>query len=337
VAFFGGRLLLRTLYFRRHIQNRQPVLDPIARLQLDELRLAAALPRPIRLTESQHLGSPVAFGLGRKAEICLPARALPSLPVEQMRAMLGHEVSHHLRRDPLRLQLLNFLQVALFFQPMLRIARREIHQATEEQCDAWGAQQLEDRWAMAHCLAEVAAWLLPRAQSYPVASMARKRSRLTLRVQRLMEHGDHIQSEAPMTTKHKIFGVLALVAAPLLGPAVSLVATELPGEASLPASEVTETKVTQAVSPSAATTPLLRVDALFGGNTSPALSAEDQLLFAELDQEINGLETELSSLIRSYGRLVQQDPYQQVFAKAIQRLAQIREMRLALARILATQ
>jgi beta-lactamase regulating signal transducer with metallopeptidase domain len=319
-AFFGCRLALRTLYFRKHIKDRQPILDPVVRLQLDELRLAAKLPRPIKLSESQNLGSPVAFGLGRRAEICLPARALPSLPLEQIRAMLGHEVCHHMRRDPWFLQVLNLMQVAFFFQPMLRLARREIHQATEEQCDAWGAQQLEDRWAMAHCLAEVAAWLLPRECRYPVAGMARKRSRLTQRVQRLMERGKEIRSEAPIGRGQKFASALVLVAAPFLGPAVSLAATD--------------------TAPRPSETLLHNPPAVFESvELAPALglSPEDQLLFQQLDDDIEALETELASLVQAYGRLVHQDPFQKVFRRAGNRLLQIRQMRFLLARILLTQ
>jgi beta-lactamase regulating signal transducer with metallopeptidase domain len=326
VAFFGCRLAFRTLYFRMQIKDRQPILDPVVRLQLDELRLAAKLPRPIKLSQSQNLGSPVAFGLGRHSEICLPARALPSLPLEQIRAMLGHEVCHHMRRDPWFLQVLNLMQVAFFFQPMLRLARREIHQATEEQCDAWGAQQLEDRWAMAHCLAEVAAWLLPRERRYPVAGMARKRSRLTQRVQRLMECGKEIRSEAPVGRGQKFASALVLVAAPFLGPAVSLAAVD---------SDSTSDTASGISVPSAENQPLVFEAAL------PApeliLSPEDQLLFEDLDQAILALESELTSLVQAYGRLVQQDPYKKVFRKAGNRLNQIRQMRFLLARILMTQ
>ena len=50
-----------------------------------------------------------------------------------------------MRRDPLRLALSHLLQAVFFFQPLYRVAHRQLHLAAEEQCDAWGASHLEDR------------------------------------------------------------------------------------------------------------------------------------------------------------------------------------------------
>lgn len=207
---------------RHLLADREPVLDGNVRLILDRLRLAAKLPRPIHLTHSGQLGSPVAIGVGRNAEICLPSRALQGMPKEQIHAMLGHEVAHHMRRDPVHLLLLNLLQSLFFFQPLLRVARVDLHHIAEQQCDAWGAHQAGDRWSMARCLAEVATWLLPRDATHLAAGMARKRSQLTTRVRSLMDEDHNADAIAGQINARKplLAASAALIAAPFLAPQV---------------------------------------------------------------------------------------------------------------------
>jgi hypothetical protein len=142
-------------------------------------------------------------------------------------AMLGHEIAHHMRRDPLRLLGLNLLQALFFFQPLFRVASRQLHLAAEEQCDAWGASHLEDRLAMARCLTEVAAWVLPQDRRLLVAGMARRRSQLGVRVERLMDEGCSFTARGGNLRALGSAAVLALAPwlAPSLAPASAAEAT----------------------------------------------------------------------------------------------------------------
>ena len=107
-----------------------------------------------------------------------------------------------------------------FFQPFFRLAVRSVLLAAEEECDDWAARQSEDRLAMASCLAEVAAWVLPQDRRLPVPGMARRRSQLRVRVDRLM---DEQRREAPSRIWRGLgFGgliALALWLAPAVAPA----------------------------------------------------------------------------------------------------------------------
>lgn len=140
-----------------------------------------------RLTENGDLGSPIAIGFGPLAEICVPTRALHEMDSVQFRAMLGHEIAHLQRLDPIRLGLINLLRRIFFFQPLFRVAAHHLHQATEEQCDEWSATLLDDRLAVARCLTEVAGWILPQEKQPLVAGIARGPSQLLMRVDRLLE------------------------------------------------------------------------------------------------------------------------------------------------------
>ena len=217
----GGLLalyLLRLAMLRRRLHRREPVADPRASQALATLSRRANLDSPPRLTECHTLGSPLALGLGTRREICVPVRAFHELDEGQLDALLGHEVAHHRRRDTVRLGIMNVLQAIFFFQPLFRLAAREVRFATEEQCDEWAATQLADRFAMASCLTEVAGWVVRRDRRIPVPGMGRRRSELELRVRRLLsERGS---SRPPTGAWRGMSLVGALVLAPWFAPAV---------------------------------------------------------------------------------------------------------------------
>ena len=219
----GGVLLatylLRLAMLRRRLRHRAPVTDPRASHALAALGGRAALDPPPRLTESHSLGSPVALGVGVRREICVPVRAFHELDEGELRALLGHEVAHHLRRDTIRLAILNVLQAVFFFQPLFRLAVREVRLAAEEQCDDWAASQFEDRFAMASCLTEVARWVVRRDRRSPVPSIGRRPSELELRVRRLMDEQRSLRM--PSGGWRRMSSVGLLVLAPLVAPAVA--------------------------------------------------------------------------------------------------------------------
>ena len=218
----GGLLalyLLRLERLRRRLRDREPVTDPRASRALAALGARAAPAAPPRLTESHNLGSPVALGVGPGREICVPVRALHELDEGELRALLGHEVAHHLRRDTIRLAVLNVLQAVFFFQPLLRIAVRELRLAAEELCDDWAASQFDDRFAMASCLTEVARWVVRGDRHSPVPCIGRRRSQLERRVRRLMNEHGSLQPPSRPWRRMGAVGLLAL--APLLAPVVA--------------------------------------------------------------------------------------------------------------------
>ena len=222
IVFAGGLLaiyLLRLGKLRHRLGEREPVTDSRASRALNALSCRAALAPAPRLTESDHLGSAIALGVGTGREICVPVRALHELDEEELRALLGHEVAHHLRRDPIRLGILNVLQAVFFFQPLFRLAVREIRFAAEELCDDWAASQVDDRFAMASCLAEVAGWVVGRDRRTPVPCIGRRRSQLERRVRRLMAgHGSPPAAASPW---RRMSAVGLLVLAPSFAPALA--------------------------------------------------------------------------------------------------------------------
>ncbi|MEO7456408.1 MAG: M56 family metallopeptidase [Gemmatimonadaceae bacterium] len=176
----------RRLILVGRIGDRRAVQD--GRL-LDELNLLAhnaGFHRSPRLTSTVRISSPIALGV---REICVPETALTHLDLEQQRSMLAHELAHLARRDPLWLAFASLVERVFWFQPLNRIARRQIATSAEYLCDEWAVTRTGSGVALARCIAQVAEWIQASPLGVPVAGMAEERSLLVSRVEKLLEEG----------------------------------------------------------------------------------------------------------------------------------------------------
>jgi HEAT repeat protein len=212
-------LLLRLAVARARVLDglglRAPVLEPSVRAQLDRLCTEAGRQGPVRLTTAEGLKSPVALGW---SEICLPRAALHELDAAQQRSVLAHELAHLERRDPLWLLLGTTLEQLLFFQPLNRLARRNMQEVAEYLCDDWAAVCDGSGLPIARGLASVARWLDGEERSVPLTGMAERPSLLVARVQRLL--GATAVSLEPRRSWHLLALGLGLLLTVVLVPGV---------------------------------------------------------------------------------------------------------------------
>jgi beta-lactamase regulating signal transducer with metallopeptidase domain len=228
LSLAGGWLVLRSLLAQRALGQRRELRDGPWREQLDDLCRSANVARRVRLTVSTRLHSPVALGVLRP-EICLPERALEDLPAPLRRPALAHELGHLVRLDPLWLGLVDAVRSGFAWQPLNRLAARELAREAELGADAWAARVTGDRFGLARCLTEVAGWLGERRQRGPLeaCAMLRDKSALERRVQRLIAKA---QPEA--RARRVALGTVAgLVLAGLCLPGWSLATLEGSAEA----------------------------------------------------------------------------------------------------------
>jgi beta-lactamase regulating signal transducer with metallopeptidase domain len=213
VLWYGIR---RALWTRR-LASRRPVMTHPLADQLNLLAEAAGIERPIRLTATRALASPVALG---RSEIALPEAALTELDADQQRGMLAHELAHLERRDPAWLMAVSVLERIAFFQPLNRMARRRIQECAEYLCDEWAVHRTgsEGGLSLASCLAKVAEWL-ETAPAIPVAGMAEERSHLVGRVRRLLEGAPF--SRGPGRRTVLVGGALVVLAAIVAVPGIA--------------------------------------------------------------------------------------------------------------------
>jgi beta-lactamase regulating signal transducer with metallopeptidase domain len=81
--------------------------------------------------------SPMIWTLGRAPRLLFPARLLERLDRDQRAALFVHELAHLTRRDHW-VRFLELIVLTLYWwHPVVWWARRELHEAEEQCCDAW--------------------------------------------------------------------------------------------------------------------------------------------------------------------------------------------------------
>lgn len=174
----------RRLMLVGRLANRQHITDGALPAILDALCRAVGFRSHVALTSVNTISSPVALGLH---EICVPDAVLTELTPDEQRGLLAHELAHLARRDPVWLDVASLMERVFFFQPLNRLARRELQRNAEFLCDDWAAERTGTGLPLAHCLAHVAEWIEARPLGVPVAGMAEQRSLLVTRIARLIE------------------------------------------------------------------------------------------------------------------------------------------------------
>ncbi|MCL2118964.1 MAG: hypothetical protein FWH27_11115 [Planctomycetaceae bacterium] len=160
-------------------------VEPALMLRLATCAERLGVKQPVRLLQSPFLSSPCLLGI-RRPTVLLPD-ALPHSDRE-LDAILVHELAHLLRNDIAWLLLARIVTALAFFQPLLWVIKRKIHQTSEEICDDEVLRFGIDSNAYAGQLLDVAAKYLP-GETLPdcVLTMASRKSRLRLRVERILD------------------------------------------------------------------------------------------------------------------------------------------------------
>src|SRR6266550_5746112 len=174
----------RRLILVGRLADRRAVSDGPLAATLAELQLTTGYRRRVNLTMARTISSPVALGL---SEICVPELALSELGMEQQRSMLAHELAHLARRDSVWLAGASLIERVFFFQPLNRLARRELETSAEYLSDEWAMRKTGSAVSLAKCLATVAEWIQASPLGVPVAGLAERRSLLVSRISRLLE------------------------------------------------------------------------------------------------------------------------------------------------------
>jgi len=185
VAFASSLYYLaRRLILVGRLADRRAVSDGALVATLAELKQTTGYRRRVHLTMARTISSPVALGL---SEICVPELAISELGMEQQRSMLAHELAHLARRDSVWLAGASLIERFFFFQPLNKLARRELETTAEYLSDEWAMQKTGSAVSLAKCLATVAEWIQASPLGVPVAGLAERRSLLVSRIARLLD------------------------------------------------------------------------------------------------------------------------------------------------------
>ena len=184
-AAFGGLCWLARGWWRLGVvlRSRRPERSPALLVAAAEVAARLGLQQTPRLSRSEQLGSPIAFGWLRP-EVCLPRR-IDELGEGSRRALLGHELAHLHRADPAWTWGAALLQALFPWQLLLLAARRRWLRLVELECDAMSAR-LASPTEVAHCLLDVAGWCAAQRQPVVALAMAARPSALRQRVEAVL-------------------------------------------------------------------------------------------------------------------------------------------------------
>ena len=193
VAFFTARLAGGWAVASRLRSPRSSRLAPPEWQQrLERLIGRVGVSRPVQLLASSIAQTPAAIGYW-KPVILMPAAVLANLPVEQVEALLAHELAHIARND----YLINLLQSAaealLFYHPSVWWLSNEIRAEREHCCDDIAVAVSGDVLVYARALAAVESERPARLQ----AAMAASGGSLVNRIRRLLRGSQPVTQMRP--------------------------------------------------------------------------------------------------------------------------------------------
>lgn len=165
-------------------------------------------PLPV-LTLSEHIQSPVAV---RANEVCLPAWMVESMSVDELSCVIAHELGHIRNNDVQLINIMQVLECIFFFQPLLRLARRQLMDLAEFMADqaALGEAQNPDRFTtiLLDCARRIQqAPFTPHTQGG--IAMVGKPSRLRSRIEQLLGEGPFSTGRLDFSSKAGLALILA--------------------------------------------------------------------------------------------------------------------------------
>ncbi len=128
------------------------LLPPLWRQRVDELRSSLGIARAVAVRISADVLTPYAARLLRPV-IWLPLSLLTRAPVEQLEALLAHELAHIARKDWLWNSVQRVVESLLFYHPAVWWLGRRIRQEREHACDDLAVAACGDAVALAEALA----------------------------------------------------------------------------------------------------------------------------------------------------------------------------------------
>jgi protein involved in polysaccharide export with SLBB domain len=117
--------------------------------------------------------------------VLLPAAAMSGLSLEQVEALLAHELAHVRRHDYLVNLLQSAVETLLFYHPAVWLVSRRVRQERELCCDDLAISVCSDRVAYASALAD-----LESLRAMPSPALAATGGSLLTRVRRILGHDE---------------------------------------------------------------------------------------------------------------------------------------------------
>ncbi len=186
VAVFSVRLIggwrltrrLRSIGVGPSPQEWQEALAELIRL----MRVSA----PVRLLTSSLVTVPTVVGWIRPV-ILMPVTALTGLPLEQVRALLAHELAHICRQDYVVNVLQSIAEAVLFYHPAVWWVSEQIRVEREACCDDLAVEASGDVLVYVHALVDLESQRRARLNTTFKTALAADGGSLVNRIRRLIQ------------------------------------------------------------------------------------------------------------------------------------------------------
>ena len=207
------RLMIGWAQAHRIARTRVHPMDGTWQERFAALACRLDVSRPVRLLESALARVPMVIGHTRPM-LLIPASALSGLSVQQLDAVLAHELAHIRRWDYLVNLIQTVIETLLFYHPAVWWVGKRIRQERENCCDDVAADVCGERLAFARALVAME----EAKQSSPTLAVAAAGGVLIKRIRRLLG----VEQEGPSRSSRWVSGAVVLLAAVAIAIGVPL-------------------------------------------------------------------------------------------------------------------
>src|SRR5579871_2315735 len=145
------RLIANAVYVQRIKYYKTYPVSDYWKERLQQLAEKLQIHQQVKLLESEIVKVPVMIGL-LKPVILFPFQLMSQLPVEQVEAVLLHELAHIRRKDWLMNLLQNFTETIFFFNPAVLWMSSLIRDERENCCDDIAVAETKSKKEFVHAL-----------------------------------------------------------------------------------------------------------------------------------------------------------------------------------------
>ena len=155
------------------------------RLFVQNMSARLGIKQRVKVYLSRIVSCPLTIGF-LKPIILIPIATVSHLTVQQLEAVLLHELAHIKRADYLINLLLNIIETILFFNPFTRLISQNINKEREHCCDDWVLQFKYNAPMYAEALLRIAC--LQAAPNIAMKAEGKGEGELLWRIKRLLNH-----------------------------------------------------------------------------------------------------------------------------------------------------
>ncbi|WP_421797131.1 M56 family metallopeptidase [Haliscomenobacter sp.] len=206
LAFFMLRMMGGLAYIRQlRYQGTQPVQEEWEEM-LRELAQKLKIQRPVAILESLRIQSPVVIG-HFKPLVLVPVGLLAGLSIDQVEAILAHELAHVYRRDYLLNLLQTLIEALFYFNPGVWWISSCIRIEREHCCDDIAVAVCQNNLEYAKALVSIKEMKQGFTPQLAMAARGKKKLLLT-RIQRILQQP---VNTSDMSEKIMVTGMLAFM------------------------------------------------------------------------------------------------------------------------------